>query len=314
MAKFIALHQSENRHVIIPVGKPFTFGRKGTCSMVETELAISGVHCTVNCYQNSDGTVVEISDSSSNGTFVNERLIGKGKIALVNDGDIIDLAKPKDDDGSRVPVVRYRVELEKSPVLRSNPTSPDVTPDHPEVETTRVLRDRIDEQKLQISLQMQRTEMAERKLSTAQEALHAALNQVETTCEEKAVLELKLRHSTEQTNELKSELDQATRQIQSLQRDLRDAISREAGLNADINQLQSKLNSCTILAEKMASDFTKQMDGIFSILGTPAPCVPCTLPDMHMQSPSSPSLKRARLSPVSEASSVADLADMLDIS
>ena len=281
--------------------------------MVETDLAISGVHCTVNCFQTSSGIIVEIADSSSNGTFVNERLIGKGKTMTVNDCDIVDLAKPKDDNGHRVPVVRYRVEYDKSPILQSNPTSPDMTPDHPEVETTRALRDRLDEQKLQISIQMQRTEMAERKLATAQEALNAALNQVETTSEEKAVLEVTLRHSTEQNSNLKSELDQATREIQSLKRDLRETISRESRRESENDLLQGKLNNAHSAADKILNDFPKQMESLFLILGSSAP-VPCTLPDMNIPSPSSPSVKRIRLSPVSETSSIADLADMLDIS
>jgi pSer/pThr/pTyr-binding forkhead associated (FHA) protein len=109
MARFVALHQTENRIVSIPLGSSISFGRKGSCQVLETDLAVSGIHCNVCCSEISGGILVEVSDSSSNGTYVNDRLVGKGKTIVINPGDIIDLAKPKDEGGRRVPKVRYQI-------------------------------------------------------------------------------------------------------------------------------------------------------------------------------------------------------------
>ena len=304
MARFVAIHSCENKILSIPFGVAFTFGRKGSCNVVESDLAISGVHCTVTCSLQPNGLDVEIQDSSSNGTFVNEKLIGKGKTATVREGDLIDLAKPKDG----IPLVRYRVEIDKT-------TSPTVTTD--DMTEARLFRDKLDDQKLQLSIQIQKNEITEKKLVTAVESLQATKLQLEIELEEKAVLQLKLQHNLEQNENLKAELSGAFSIIKKLEGKLKDAECENSSLTRENMNVHAKVENAVAAAELLAQDFSKKIECLLSGLrgsSEPRPSfggyIASTLPDNF---PSSPASKRARLSPVSETSSIADLADMLDI-
>jgi len=298
MARLVALHPSENKFFELPVGEPKTIGRKGTCHLVEQDLAVSGHHCTVVCHHTPQGIHLEITDSSSNGTFINDRPIGRGQSMTAHIGDIIDLAKPKEDG---VPIVRYRVDTaEKSPQLRPVPSDP-------ARQEPRSLRDRIDELQLSLRIETQRNETCERKLATTQEALHNSLSNLEIVTEQREVLQLKLAHSGEQQTGLRAELESALARIARLESQLREAGEREHRLKTENENVHEKITRGAAGAERLALDFNTQIESLLSTLVGNS-FFASTLPD-----PSPPSPKRPRLSPVSETSSIADLADMLDI-
>lgn len=63
----------------------YTIGRQPDNNLQIVDIRISSYHCTI---LNSDG-VFSILDTSTNGTFLNKVLIGKGKQADLCNGDII---------------------------------------------------------------------------------------------------------------------------------------------------------------------------------------------------------------------------------
>ncbi|CAD2219966.1 Inner membrane component of T3SS, cytoplasmic domain/FHA domain/Protein kinase domain/Protein tyrosine kinase, putative [Angomonas deanei] len=79
-------------------GKTYSFGRDGvnigrdpgSCGIVITDNNVSRVHCALSVLQSE----VCIHDKSFNGTFVNGRKIGRGRFALLSDGDVISVVNP----------------------------------------------------------------------------------------------------------------------------------------------------------------------------------------------------------------------------
>ena len=80
--------------VYIPL--QFSIGRNDTCNVVIAGSVVSSVHCRIIC-----GPKIELTDLSSNGTFVNGVKIGKNRTVHLTHGDTIQIARPnKTDDGS----------------------------------------------------------------------------------------------------------------------------------------------------------------------------------------------------------------------
>ncbi|KAF7457333.1 FHA domain-containing protein [Cryptosporidium felis] len=77
-------------------GKKYVFGRKGDCSMRLKDQSISGHHCTIHI----DGTLkgLLLTDTSTNGTFLNGKRLTKAVPVQITDGDIISLTRPKMTD------------------------------------------------------------------------------------------------------------------------------------------------------------------------------------------------------------------------
>lgn len=66
-------------------------GRKETCSVKLDCPTVSGEQCHIRW--NQAGLYFEIEDKSSNGTFLNNRLIGRGKVHRLEEGDVLRLTK-----------------------------------------------------------------------------------------------------------------------------------------------------------------------------------------------------------------------------
>ncbi|KAN0021532.1 hypothetical protein ACTFIU_010139 [Dictyostelium citrinum] len=96
----VSLNQeiSSNIHVKIKLDENITIGRSKTCNIVVPELIVSGKHCIItradaNNNGNSNYGLLMIQDQSTNGTFINGKLIGKGKSRLLKNGDKLCLGK-----------------------------------------------------------------------------------------------------------------------------------------------------------------------------------------------------------------------------
>ncbi|KAJ3100096.1 Checkpoint kinase 2 [Physocladia obscura] len=66
-------------------GKNITIGRGPECNVVVENAGVSGVQCKVYW----DGEKAILEDFSSNGTFVNKKIVGRGKQKILEDGDVI---------------------------------------------------------------------------------------------------------------------------------------------------------------------------------------------------------------------------------
>ncbi|EAL60640.1 hypothetical protein DDB_G0293656 [Dictyostelium discoideum AX4] len=96
----VSLNQeiSSNIHVKIKIEENITIGRSKTCNIVVPELIVSGKHCIITRADaiengNTNYGLLMIQDQSTNGTFINGKLIGKGKSRLLKNGDKLCLGK-----------------------------------------------------------------------------------------------------------------------------------------------------------------------------------------------------------------------------
>ncbi|KAF8322228.1 kinase-like protein [Clavulina sp. PMI_390] len=78
----------------------YLVGRGPTCDIIISNHKISGRHCTVS-YHPELG-VVRIEDHSTNGTYVNGRLVGKGKLEVITGSPEISLLRPGNDGGDDI--------------------------------------------------------------------------------------------------------------------------------------------------------------------------------------------------------------------
>ena len=255
--RLIALHSSEAPPLSVQPGKQLTFGRKPTCDVVETAIVISGCHCVVKLTDSG----VEVTDQSSNGTFVNEQLVGKGATRVLTNGDILDLAKPREEDGRKIPIVRYRIEFEEArspkkagpaPVVglpiqtpqihhtphHSNPATPAPSAHPPQADPSSDLRAALSSALLENRLAAQRLEISERRTKEAElarlkveEELRSARAVAEAANVAVAELTLRLSHAeTSSVGEilaLRSEKNSMCLEISALQGGLAE---REAEL------------------------------------------------------------------------------------
>ncbi|KAK5581893.1 hypothetical protein RB653_003473 [Dictyostelium firmibasis] len=96
----VSLNQEicNNIHVKIKIEENITIGRSKTCNIVVPELIVSGKHCIISrADANNNGSrnygLLMIQDQSTNGTFINGKLIGRGKSILLKNGDKLCLGK-----------------------------------------------------------------------------------------------------------------------------------------------------------------------------------------------------------------------------
>ncbi|KAL3128105.1 forkhead associated domain-containing protein [Cryptosporidium hominis] len=71
----------------------FVFGRKGDCSIRLKDQSISGHHCTIHIDNTHKGLL--LTDTSTNGTFLNGKRLNKSVPTQITDGDIVSLTRPK---------------------------------------------------------------------------------------------------------------------------------------------------------------------------------------------------------------------------
>ncbi|KAK9172588.1 FHA domain protein [Cryptosporidium meleagridis] len=94
----------------------FVFGRKGDCSIRLKDQSISGHHCTIHVDNVHKGLL--LTDTSTNGTFLNGKRLSKSVPTQITDGDVVSLTRPKImDDNIAFHAVFKLVFSSKSPGL-----------------------------------------------------------------------------------------------------------------------------------------------------------------------------------------------------
>ena len=102
--RLVPTSKSIKYEIIELIGDKILLGRDpARCDVILSELQISGIHSQIcrNCNTNNDNDthdgipLVTITDLSTNGTFINERKIGKNKTSVLFDGDEIQFIKAK---------------------------------------------------------------------------------------------------------------------------------------------------------------------------------------------------------------------------
>ncbi|KAH8583987.1 forkhead associated (FHA) domain within N-terminal region and central coil domain [Cryptosporidium sp. chipmunk genotype I] len=104
----------------------FVFGRKGDCSIRLKDQSISGHHCTIHVDNTQKGLL--LTDTSTNGTFLNGKRLSKSVPTQVTDGDVISLTRPKImDDNIAFHAVFKLVFSSKNPGLSESEPLIDTT-------------------------------------------------------------------------------------------------------------------------------------------------------------------------------------------
>jgi len=89
MARLVPLTHAEGPGFEISGG--LSIGRKETCQIRISGPTVSAIQCEVQW--NAQGGVFQVVDRSSNGTFVNGRLMEKHQVVQLHDGDVVQLTK-----------------------------------------------------------------------------------------------------------------------------------------------------------------------------------------------------------------------------
>lgn len=79
-------------NLLIPRGKGVLIGRSRKCDIVVEPPDCSSKHCQIGSSDVGGRQAVFVKDMSTNGTFVNGTLVGKGNTCLLRDGDRISFA------------------------------------------------------------------------------------------------------------------------------------------------------------------------------------------------------------------------------
>ena len=92
-------------------GAELSIGRRETCQLHYSDTTISSVHCKLftQVHQRSGAVEWWLEDCSSNGTFVNDEKVGKGKSTKLCHKDSISLLKPT--NGAEPPPYAYVISL-----------------------------------------------------------------------------------------------------------------------------------------------------------------------------------------------------------
>ncbi|KYQ89204.1 putative protein serine/threonine kinase [Tieghemostelium lacteum] len=94
----LPLNESNNKTPIkiqirMDGSEPLLFGRLKTCHFVFTEVIVSGQHCRI--IKKSESLLIE--DLSTNGTYLNGKLIGKGKFQILKNKDLLGFGRVSKD-------------------------------------------------------------------------------------------------------------------------------------------------------------------------------------------------------------------------
>jgi len=91
-AILFSLDSKTCENILIPRGRSALIGRSRNCDIVVSPLDCSSKHCQIGSSNIGGRQAVFVKDLSTNGTFVNGTLVGKGNTCLVRDGDRISFA------------------------------------------------------------------------------------------------------------------------------------------------------------------------------------------------------------------------------
>ncbi|KJE92025.1 checkpoint and tumor suppressor protein 2 [Capsaspora owczarzaki ATCC 30864] len=94
-AQLLPLHQ--DYHSIDLIAASYVFGRHTSSDFLLKDPSASNTHCRIFQEMDDQGSsmLAFLEDLSSNGTFINDRKVGKGKRQVLNHGDEISVAHPK---------------------------------------------------------------------------------------------------------------------------------------------------------------------------------------------------------------------------
>jgi FHA domain len=115
MSKLVDLN---TMRVYGPILDDFTIGRTSSNSISINNLVVSGVHCKLSLNHNHK---LQVTDLSSNGTFINNIKIGKGNTVVLKNEDILQIAKPTIEDYAGKFKVQYE-DQNRSSVSSANTT------------------------------------------------------------------------------------------------------------------------------------------------------------------------------------------------
>lgn len=129
-APYLVLHPVGLRahpSVLTVYTSDYLIGRESSCNFVMCDKRLSKLHCKIS--KDKPGTMVYVTDLSTNGTFLNHKRVGKGKKVPVRNGDHVHLlvqskkVSPEEEIGFRVEMlerVKKREDLGQSSGIRIN--------------------------------------------------------------------------------------------------------------------------------------------------------------------------------------------------
>lgn len=86
------LGQANAANIVIPRDRTVKVGRSRSCDVRVSPLDCSTKHCEIGVSNVNGQEIIYLKDLSSNGTFVNGTLVGKGNTCLVRNGDKVSFA------------------------------------------------------------------------------------------------------------------------------------------------------------------------------------------------------------------------------
>lgn len=99
-------------------GAELLIGRRDSCQIKYADTTVSAVHCKLFLKEGKKGAPEWwLEDCSSNGTYVNDKQVGKGNTKKLNNGDSFSLLKPM--NGADEPSYAYIVSFEGDPAAAS---------------------------------------------------------------------------------------------------------------------------------------------------------------------------------------------------
>mmetsp|Transcript_6153 Transcript_6153/g.10930 ORF Transcript_6153/g.10930 Transcript_6153/m.10930 type:complete len:835 (+) Transcript_6153:183-2687(+) len=107
-------------HSVFWIGRLPRIKSKG-CHLVLQEAVISSLHCKLSLREDKQrGLIFEISDSSTNGTFVNRKKVGRNKSVTIKDGDLIVLSRnmPTTSQKEATPSPAFRFHVDHNEALQ----------------------------------------------------------------------------------------------------------------------------------------------------------------------------------------------------
>ncbi|CAE7465740.1 unnamed protein product [Symbiodinium sp. CCMP2592] len=274
MARLVPLTDAEGPGFEISGG--LFIGRKETCQIRISGPTVSAIQCEVQW--NAQHGVFQVIDRSSNGTFVNGRLMEKDQVVQLHDGDVVQLTKR----WPHSPALQYRFVAPAGQVRREGTTHTGVSTSCPE--ETKVLKsveahvrdvpgsevELPDVAKLQCTLKEEEdraaclTEELERLRGPAVERLEEASYQAQEAEDERHRLERDLKEAKEgvfANLAMVKECEEQGAKLQHLQRNLQSLLSARQSIRQDTSRfrenaeaawaVQSRLQQ--LVAEQMAS-------------------------------------------------------------
>lgn len=96
------LTRTGSYEVVLLKKSKYTIGRSEKCDFHHTSLRVSGIHCTISFQDGTDTKRAFITDSSANGTWINQMQLKRGAKWLLASGDKIRIALNKKTSAASV--------------------------------------------------------------------------------------------------------------------------------------------------------------------------------------------------------------------